>query len=458
MKIYASIIKKFLFYFKSEFGYNVFLMSTANTILLKVIEIGPVILIPLILLLIGFVTTRNPLKNLLNSFYVFAGMMGMAIMLTLFVNFFEPLIKTIVASSGRIFIIPDAGWLASKEVILNSPITLYAIIAIAALNLVMLLLRLTRTINIDLWNWSIFLFAGSMVFAITEIRWLGILATGIICAITLVIGDIYAPYIENFYGLKGISNPQTQTVIWAPVSHLVNGTFNRIPGVRRVHVFYEEIQHKLGIFSEPMILGFILGFITGLITKYREFSSSVWPNILYALGAGLGLAVIMILMPRFVNIMYKGLYPAVNNIKDFISRRITKRELYIGVDSIVFAGHPAVIGLSVIIIPLSTYIATILPGNKILPGADLILIPFILVWAIAPSRGDIFRSFISAMIIVPLTLWISSDMSNLFVNFFAKYGIEFTESVKGISSYGAGSNWLFWILLQILKPLLNLFT
>ena len=108
MKIYAMIIKKFLFYFKSEFGYNGFLMNIANTILLKVIEIGPVIIIPLLLLLIGFVTTRNPLKNLLNSFYVFAGMMGMAISLALFVNFFEPLINTIISGSGRVFVIPDA--------------------------------------------------------------------------------------------------------------------------------------------------------------------------------------------------------------------------------------------------------------------------------------------------------------------------------------------------------------
>lgn len=433
-------------------------MNTANTILLKVIEIGPVIIIPSILFLIGFITTRNPLKNLLNSFLVFAGMSGMAITLTLFVNFFEPLIRTIVSSSNRIFIIPDAGWAASKEVILNSPVTLYTIIAIAALNLLMLFLRLTRTVNIDLWNWSIFLFAGSMVFAITEIRWLGVLAAGIICAITLVIGDIYAPYIENFYGLRGVSNPQTQTVIWAPISHIINSTLNRIPGVRRIHIFYEEIQHKLGIFSEPMILGFILGFIVGLITRYREFALSIWPNILYALGTGLELSVIMILMPRFVNIIYKGLYPAINNIRSFISRRITKREIYIGLDSIIFAGHPSVIALSVIVIPLAAYIATILPGNQILPGADLILIPFILVWAIAPSRGDIFRSFISAIIIVPLTLWISSDMATLFVNFFAKYGIEFAESLKGVSSFGAGSNWLFWILLQILKPLLNLLT
>ena len=433
-------------------------MSTANTVLLRIIEIGPVIIIPSILFLIGLVTTRNILKNLLYCFLVFVGMMGMAIMLTLFINFFEPLINTIVAGSNRELIVMDTGWIAAKHVIINSPVTLYTVIAIAALNLLMLILRLTRTINIDLWNWSAALFAASMVFAITEIGWLGVIVAVIIYAITLVIGDIYAPYIESFYGIKGISNPQTQTVIWAPVTHAINAILNRIPGIRRMHIFYGEIQYKLGIFSEPMIFGFLIGFIIGLITKYREFALGTWPNILYALGAGLELAVIMILMPRFVNIMYKGLYPAISNIKSFLNRRITKRELYIGMDALIFAGHPAVIGLSIIVIPLSVYLATLLPGNNILPSSDLVIVPFILVWAVAPSRGDIFRSFISAVIIIPLTLWISSDMGTLFTNFFSKYNIEITEGASRISSYGAGSNWIFWIILQILKPLLNLFS
>ena len=63
----------------------------------------------------------------------------------------------------------------------------------------MLLLRLTRTINIDLWNLWIFLLTGSIITAITEIKWLGILIAVIIYIITLVIADIYAPFLEQYY-------------------------------------------------------------------------------------------------------------------------------------------------------------------------------------------------------------------------------------------------------------------
>ena len=433
-------------------------MNSANEVISKIIEIGPVIIIPSMLFLIGLITTRNLLKNLRNCVFIFIGMMGLAIMLTLFINFFKPLIETIVSSSPKEFKIMDIGWAASRQIILNSPITLYILIAIAGLNILMLILRFTRTINIDLWNWWIFLFIGSIIFAITEIKWLGVLIAIIISAITLVIGDIYAPYIESYYGIRGVSNPQTQLVMWAPLTQLVNFILNKIPLIKKAHIFYEEIQYKLGVVSEPMIIGFILGFIAGVITKYKNFIPDFWPNILFALGMGFNLTVIMILMPRFVNILYRGLSPVINDIRSFIHRRITKNELYIGIDAIFFVGHPSIIGLSVVIIPLSAYIATILPGNNILPSADLIIIPFILVWAIAPSRGDIFRSFISAMIIIPLMLWITSDMGTLFTNFFNKYNIEISGEISKISSFGGSSNWLFWVLLQIIKPILNLFS
>ncbi len=165
----------------------------------------------------------------------------------------------------------------------------------------------------------------------------------------------------------------------------------------------------------------------------------------------------MVLLPRAVNLLMKGMVPAVDDFRSLIRRKITRRTIYIGLDSLILVGHPSVIGLSVMIIPLTVYLSTLLPGNRVLPGADLILIPFIIVWAIILSRGDFFRSFISAAVIIPLVLWITTDMGELFTNFFIKYDFSLVEGYSNISSMGASSNIFFWILLQIIKPILNLF-
>jgi PTS system galactitol-specific IIC component len=432
-------------------------MPSGYSTLEYIIELGPVIIIPVLLLIISLILERKPLKNLKNCVFIFIGLISISIMLTLFINFFEPIINTIVANSPKEFEIIDAGWLVSKAVILNSPIIFQIIIAVFILNIVMLSLRFTRTINIDIWNYWSFLLVGSIVFSITEIKWFGILIALIIAVVTFVLSDIYAVYTESYFGISGISNPQAHTICWAPVSHLLNIIFSKIPLIKRIHISYEKIRYKLGIFSEPIIMGFILGFIIGLITKYRELILNTGSSLIYALLSGLALSIIMILMPRAVNILLIGLIPTVYGIKEFIRRRITKREIYIGVDPIILVGQPSVIALSVIIIPLTVYISTVLPGNSVLPNADLIIIPFILLWIIIPSRGDIFRSFIIALIIIPVVLWITTDMARLFTDFFLKYDMELIEGYKRLSAISSSSNIFFWILLKIIQPIFNLF-
>ncbi len=432
-------------------------MSSTYKIIKYLIDIGPVIIIPCLLLLLGFFSTRNVLKNLRNCLYIFLGMVGVSLLLTIFVNFFEPLTNTILINSLKEYEIIDTGWMLTEIISLSSPILLYIILAVLSLNILMLFFRFTRTINIDLWSYWSFLLAGSIIYTITEVQWIGVLIAVIAAAITFTLADIYAHHIETYYGVKGISNTQAHIICWAPLSHAVNTIMNKIPLVKKVHLFYGEIQYRLGVFSEPMILGFLMGFAIGLLTRYRTLMLNMGPDLLYACTSGLRLSIIMILLPRFVNLLMKGLVPAINDLKSLIRRRVTRRTIYIGLDSIVLVGHPSVIGLSVIVIPLTIYLSTLLPGNNVLPSADLVMIPFLIIWAVTLSCGDLFRSFVSSMLIMPLVLWITTDMGQLFTNFLIKYEFELVEGYSGVSSIGASSNIFFWILLQIIKPIINLF-
>lgn len=422
-------------------------------------DIGPAGLIPILLFIIGLVTTRNKLILLKNSVYIYLGLLSFSLLLSFYINFFNPIINTILSVTNKKFQVIDAGWVVSQKVNLYNPAVIQFALIIIALNIFMLFLRLTRTINIDLWNLWIFLFSGLLVYEITGIKWLGILFSCVIATVTFVMADIYAPYIGSYYGLKGVSNPQPQTVVWAPISDFVNFILNKIPFIKRIHIFYEEIQYKLGVAGEPLIIGFILGFIIGAITRYRNFSLSFWSSFGYSCLSGIYLSIITILMPRSVTLIYKGLIPIITDIRIFINSKITKREIYIGLNSIIVAGNASVIGLSTVMIPLTVYIASILPGNKVLPGADLVIIPLILVWAIGPSRGDIFRSFISALIIIPLVLLITTDMSGFITDFLTKKeALQIAEGYNSASSLGMGSNLIYWILTQIIKPILKLFS
>lgn len=434
-------------------------MEVLYKIMKVLVDIGPVGLIPIVLLLMGLIASRNKLILLRNSAYVFLGLLSFSLLLSFYINFFNPVIETILSITNKKFQVIDVGWMMSQKINLYNPMVVQLAVIIIGLNILMIFLRLTRTINIDLWNLWIFLFSGIFVYEVTGIMWMGILFSCVIATITFVMADIYAPYIESYYGLKGVSNPQAQTVVWAPISELVNFTLNTIPFIKRLHVFYEEIQYKLGVAGEPLIIGFILGFVIGAIARYRNFAFNFWPSLGFAAFSGMNLSIITILMPRSVTLLYKGLIPIINDIRTFINSKITKREIYIGLNSLFVAGNASVIGLSTIMIPLTVYIATILPGNKVLPGADLVIIPMILVWAVGPSKGDIFRSFISALIIIPLVLLITTDMTGLITDFLTKKEtVQIVEGYSKASSLGMGSNLIYWILTQIIKPMLKLFS
>jgi galactitol PTS system EIIC component len=434
-------------------------MEILYKIMKVLIDIGPVGLIPILLFLFGLVVSRNKLVLLKNSVFVFFGLLSFSILLSFYVNFFNPIISTILSISSKKFQVADVGWLIARNINLYNPFVIQLLAIIIGLNILMIFLRLTRTLNIDLWNLWIFLFSGIFVYEVTGIMWIGIMFSCVIATITLVMADIYAPYIESYYGLKGVSNPQPQTIVWAPISESVNFILNKIPFIKRLHIFYEEIQYKLGPAGEPLIIGFILGFAIGAITKYRNFSTDFWPSFEFAALSGLNLSIITILMPRSVTLLYRGLIPIINDIRTFINSKITKREIYIGLNTLVFAGNVSVIGLSTIMIPLSVYIATILPGNRVLPGADLVLIPLILVWAIGPSRGDIFRSFISALIIISLVLLVTTDISGIITDLLSKKGIlDSAQGYNKASSLGMGSNLIYWVLSQIIRPILKLFS
>jgi len=433
------------------------------SVLLKIIKvfanIGPVGLISIFFLIAGFIASRNKLVLLKNIAFIYIGLFFFSILMFFYIAFFNPIINMITSDSPKKFQVVDIGWLMVEKIDIYTSYIVFLFLFLVGINILMLLLRHTRTINFDMWNLWISLFLGALIYTITGIYWLGFLFAGVITMVTFVISDIYAPYLENYYGIKGISMPNPQTIIWAPVTGFINFVINKIPFIKKINIFYEELQYKLGIMGEPIIVGFIMGAIIGAITKYREFSINVWQSIIYCLSSGIYLALIYILMPRFISLLYRGLIPVINDIKTFINSKITKREIYLGINPVMLAGNSSIIGLSSIMIPLTVYIATILPGNSVLPSADLILIPLLLIWVISISRGDIFRSFISAVIIIPLILLVSSNMTSFITGFMLNEQHEqLVEGYNNYSSMGMGSNVIFWILTQIIKPIIKLFS
>lgn len=98
-------------------------------------------------------------------------------------------------------------------------------------------------------------------------------------------------------------------------------------------------------------------------------------------------AAIMVLFPRMIRLIVEGLLPISDGARKFFQKYFKGREVYIGLDTAVTLGHPTTIAVGLLLIPIMLILASILPGNKVLPLADLPVAPFFICMATVIHRG-----------------------------------------------------------------------
>ena len=131
------------------------------------------------------------------------------------------------------------------------------------INVAMLALNKTRTVDVDMWNYWHFAPAGTLVYYSTGSFVLGLSAAAIAAIVVLKLADWSAPLVAKYFGLEGISLPTLSSVVFFPIGLLFDKIIDKIPGVNRIHIDPENVQKKMGIFGEPMMVGTILGGLVG---------------------------------------------------------------------------------------------------------------------------------------------------------------------------------------------------
>lgn len=129
----------------------------------------------------------------------------------------------------------------------------------------------------------------------------------------------------------------------------------------------QEIQKRYGMVGDPVIIGVVLGLIFGLAAG-EGFKGCATLMIT--------VAAIMVLFPRMIRLIVEGLMPISDGARKFFQKHFKGREVFIGLDTAVTLGHPTTIAVGLLLIPIMLILASILPGNKVLPLADLPVAPF----------------------------------------------------------------------------------
>lgn len=413
---------------------------TLYTVVQYVLGFGPTVLLPLVLFFLALFFKVKPAKALRSSLIVGIGFVGIYAIFDILTSNVGPAAQAMVERTGISLPVVDLGWPPLAAITWGSPIAPFVIPLTMLINVAMLALNKTRTVDVDMWNYWHFALAGTLVYYSTGSFVLGLSAAAIAAIVVLKLADWSAPLVAKYFGLEGISLPTLSSVVFFPIGLLFDKIIDKIPGVNRIHIDPENVQKKMGIFGEPMMVGTILGVLLGIIAGY---------DFKHILLLGISIGGVMFILPRMVRILMEGLLPLSEAIKKYLNAKYPGcDDLFIGLDIAVAVGNPAIISTALILTPISVFIAFLLPGNKVLPLGDLANLAVMASMIVLACRGNIFRAVITAIPVIVADLWIATKIAPFITGMAKDVNFKMAEGSSGqVSSFLDGGNpFRFWLL------------
>lgn len=329
-------------------------MEIINTI----IGLGASVMMPIIFFVVGLIFRMGIGKSFKAGMTVGVGFVGVNMVINLLLDNLGPASKAMVNRLGLHLTTVDVGWPTASTVGWGTPIMVATVVGFLVINAIMVFCKLTKTIDVDIFNYWIFLQVGALVYAVTGNFWFAVIFTWVIFAIVLKVADLTAPYIQKEYNLEGISFPHLAGLAWSPLAIAVNWIIDKIPGLKNVDFNADKIRKRFGAIGEPVVIGFILGLLIGVLAGYSPDKSVT---------LAINIAAAMVLLPKMIDVLIEGLISVRDAAEKQLKIWFPNREFYIGMDTALLIGDSSVLATGLLLIPITILLAFILPGQRDAP-------------------------------------------------------------------------------------------
>lgn len=165
---------------------------------------GPTVFLPMLLFVFGLFLRIKIGKAFKAALMVGIGFTGLNLVIGLLTDNLGPAAQAMVKNFGLSLNSIDVGWPAASAISYGTTLGSLAIPIGVALNVILLVIGLTKTLNVDLWNYWHIAFTGSLVYAATNNFGLGLATMSIHAMWIYFLADLAAPTIQKHYGLQGI--------------------------------------------------------------------------------------------------------------------------------------------------------------------------------------------------------------------------------------------------------------
>lgn len=418
-------------------------MEVVRTIFDYISGLGNYVMIPIMITIVGLVVRLSFVKSLRAGMTVGIGLIGMDMILNLLWTYISPVASAFVDKSNISLGTMDIGWSAAAGLAFSTVVGSFIIPFILIVNILMLVTKLTRTINIDIWNYWHYAFSGAVVYTLTQNYICAFVAAGAHCCIALVIADRTAKTMQDTIGVPGISIPQGFAVSCVPIFAVLDKFYDLIHLPKgnkdgESSQLFEKVKW-LKTLSEPMFLGAIIGIVLGIIAGN---------DLKTCLTCGMAMAALMYLLPRMVKVIMEGLLPISNQARDFMQKKFHGEEFYIGMDSAIMLGVPVTMQVALILIPITLVLAAILPFNETLPVGDLASTAYFISMATPIHKNSFSRTLISGTIMMGVVLGFATFFAPAITSFAATGALAIPEGAVQVTALSAG-NWFAFVFYQL---------
>ncbi|NMA72946.1 MAG: PTS sugar transporter subunit IIC [Bacteroidales bacterium] len=407
-----------------------------------IIGLGASVMMPIIFTIIGVAMGIKLSKAVRSGLYVGVGFVGLGVITKLLTDNLGPAVDTLATIYNLETDILDIGWPAAAEVAYNTAVGAVVIPICLGINVLMLVTRTTRTVNIDIWNFWHHAFIGSIVALSTGSFGYGLLAASVCYIISMVLADVTAPGFARFYEkMDGISIPQPFVAAFAPFAWIINKGLDLIPGINKVEIDAEGMKKKFGLLGEPIFLGVIVGCLLGALAKY---------DLARILQLGVILGAVMELIPRITTLFIEGLVPISDATKKLVEKKFKDSSgFYIGMSPALVIGHPVTLVVTILLIPVLLFISVVLPGNKFLPLTSLAGLFYVFPLILPITKGNVLKTFIIGLILMVGANYMITGLSGIFTESVVQVtGDKYTQGQQVGAIDFAGSP-LTWVIYQL---------
>jgi len=413
-----------------------------------VIGLGASVMMPVIFTILGVCVGVRLSESLKSGLKVGVGFVGLGVVTALLTSSLGPALKGMTELYHLNLPYFDLGWPAAAAVAYSCAVGAFIIPVCLGVNIVMLLTRTTRTVNIDLWNYWHFAFLGAMVyFATGSLGW-AFYAAIVLFVITLCMADFTAKSFQTYYkDVEGISIPQPFCQSFTPFAVAIGWLLDRVPGFDRLNIDAEGMKRKFGLFGEPLFLGVIIGCLIGLLRC--DSLASVRASVPFILKLGVTVGAVMELIPRITGLFIEGLKPISQAVQEKLMR---KGSFSIGMSPALVIGHPTTLVVSILLIPVILVLSVFLPGNKFLPLASLAGMFYLFPCVLPITKGNVLKTFIIGLVALMCGLFFVTNLTPAFTKAIAAAncdGITVPAGFEGGAALDFASAFWCWTIYHL---------